>query len=89
MIRCAQPLIGSSVRRCKEDEALVNAMLTQRHKKGWILDTRHPNIVKNAQSRGKYSIEKIFNYQNELISLKVVDANRNNIMHFGNVFIDI
>ncbi len=53
IIRCSQPLIGSSVRRCKEDESLVNAMLTQRHKKGWILDTRHPNIVKNAQSRGK------------------------------------
>lgn len=27
-------------------------MLTQRHKKGWILDTRHQNIVKNAQSKG-------------------------------------
>jgi len=27
-------------------------MLTQRHKKGWILDTRHANIVKNAQSKG-------------------------------------
>jgi hypothetical protein len=28
-------------------------MLTQRHKKGWILDTRHANVVKNAQSKGK------------------------------------
>ena len=54
IIRSAQPLVGSNVRRCKEDEALVNAMLTQRHKKGWILDTRHPNIVKNAQNRGTY-----------------------------------
>jgi myotubularin-related protein 9 len=53
LIRCAQPLIGSNIRRCKEDEALVNAMLTQRHKKGWILDTRHPNVVKSAQNRGK------------------------------------
>jgi myotubularin-related protein 9 len=34
-------------------------MLTQRHKKGWILDTRHPNIVKSAQSRGK---RKSFEY---------------------------
>lgn len=53
IIRCAQPLIGSNTRRCKEDEALVNSMLTQRHKKGWILDTRHQNIVKSAQSRGR------------------------------------
>ncbi|CAF0826454.1 unnamed protein product [Adineta steineri] len=52
IIRCAQPLIGSSVRRCKEDEGLVNAMLTQRHKKGWILDTRHANVVKSAQNKG-------------------------------------
>ncbi|CAF1286587.1 unnamed protein product [Rotaria magnacalcarata] len=52
IIRCAQPLVGSSVRRCKEDEALVNSMLIQRHKKGWILDTRNPNIVKVAQSKG-------------------------------------
>jgi myotubularin-related protein 9 len=52
IIRCAQPLVGSNVRRCKEDESLVNSMLTQRHKKGWILDTRHVNMVKNAQSRG-------------------------------------
>lgn len=53
IIRCSQPLVGPSVRRCKEDEALVNSMLTQRHKKGWILDTRHPNIVKLAQGKGK------------------------------------
>lgn len=53
IIRCAQPLIGQSVRRCREDESLVNSMLTQRHKKGLILDTRHPNVVKNAQSKGK------------------------------------
>jgi len=46
-------LVGSNTRRCKEDEALVNSMLTQRSKKGWILDTRHPNVVKSAQSKGK------------------------------------
>lgn len=60
IIRCAQPLIGTNVRRCKEDETLVNSMLTQRHKKGWILDTRHPNIVKNAQSRGKKRLSLIY-----------------------------
>jgi hypothetical protein len=53
IIRCAQPLIGANLRRCKEDESLVNAMLTQRHKKGWIFDTRHPSIVKSDQNRGK------------------------------------
>ena len=57
IIRCAEPLVGVStnIRRCKEDESLVNSMLTQRHKKGWILDTRLANIVKSAQNRGKYS----------------------------------
>lgn len=53
LIRSAQPLVGSGTRRCKEDEAIVNAMLTQRHKKGWILDTRHANVVKSAQSKGE------------------------------------
>ncbi|CAF1533988.1 unnamed protein product [Adineta ricciae] len=52
IIRSSQPLVGPSVRRCKEDESVVNAMLTQRNKKGWILDTRHPNIIKSAQSKG-------------------------------------
>lgn len=54
IVRCSQPLVGSNIRRCKEDEALVNSMLIQRErKKGWILDTRHPNVVKMAQSRGR------------------------------------
>jgi len=46
--------------RCKEDEALVNAMLTQRHQYGWILDTRHPSIIKSSQSQGNNSIREIF-----------------------------
>jgi hypothetical protein len=59
IIRSAQPLVGPNGRRCKEDEALLNAMLAQRHKKGWILDTRHANIVKSAQSRGReWHLEK-------------------------------
>lgn len=53
LIRSAQPLTGMDECRCKEDEALMNAMLTQRHRKGWILDTRHPSIAKSAQSRGE------------------------------------
>ena len=53
LIRSAQPLAGIHECRCKEDEALINAMLNSRQKKGWILDTRHPSIVKSAQSRGK------------------------------------
>lgn len=61
IIRSAQPLVGSNARRCKEDEALVNAMLIQRNKKGWILDTRHPNIVKNAQNRGTHTSREFFN----------------------------
>lgn len=52
LVRCSQPLVGLEMTRCKEDEALVNAMLTQRYKNGWILDTRHPSIIKSAQSRG-------------------------------------
>lgn len=53
IIRCSQPLTGANFCRCKEDELLVNSMLTQRHKKGWIIDTRHSNIVKTAQNLGK------------------------------------
>lgn len=55
LIRSAQPLSGIHECRCKEDEALINTMLNQRQRKGWILDTRHPSIVKSAQTRGEMS----------------------------------
>jgi myotubularin-related protein 9 len=45
IIRSSQLLVGADVNSCKEDEALVNAMLPQRHQMGWILDTRHRSIL--------------------------------------------
>jgi hypothetical protein len=44
-------------------------MLTQRHKKGWILDTRHQNVVKNAQSKGK-ELLNLFNFVDLLLLIK-------------------
>lgn len=46
-----QPLLSSSNRRCKEDEKLLNASLRP-GKKGYIIDTRHPNVAQMAKNRG-------------------------------------
>ena len=55
MMRCSQPLTGTSGKRCKEDEKLVNAVLGI-GKRGYIVDTRSLSIAKAAQKEGNYSV---------------------------------
>ncbi|XP_025090665.1 myotubularin-related protein 9-like [Pomacea canaliculata] len=51
LMRSSQPLAGTSGRRCKEDEKLVNSILGN-GRRGYILDTRAQNVAKVAQSKG-------------------------------------
>ena len=54
MMRCSQPLIGQSNRRCKEDEKLLNAVLGI-GRKGYIVDTRTLAAAKAAQTKGTFT----------------------------------
>lgn len=51
LMRSSQPLTGTSNRRCKDDEKLVNAVLGI-GKRGYILDTRSPTVTKAEQRTG-------------------------------------
>lgn len=51
VVRCGQPLIGPANRRCKEDETILNALLSSASK-GVILDTRSKQLAQNTKSRG-------------------------------------
>ncbi|KJH48406.1 hypothetical protein DICVIV_05521 [Dictyocaulus viviparus] len=50
IIRCGQPLIGPTNRRCKEDENILKSLLN--HNRGTIIDTRAIQIAQNARSKG-------------------------------------
>lgn len=50
IVRCGQPLIGPTNRRCKEDENILKSLLTQ--DRGTIIDTRAKHIAQSARSKG-------------------------------------
>ncbi|VDM53870.1 unnamed protein product [Angiostrongylus costaricensis] len=50
ILRCGQPLIGPTNRRCKEDENILKSLLN--HNRGTIIDTRAIQIAQNARSKG-------------------------------------
>lgn len=47
-------MTGTSGRRCKDDEKLVNAVLGI-GRRGYIVDTRSQSLAKAAQKEGKLS----------------------------------
>uniref|UniRef100_A0A4W4F5N2 Myotubularin-related protein 9 n=1 Tax=Electrophorus electricus TaxID=8005 RepID=A0A4W4F5N2_ELEEL len=51
IMRASQPLTGTSGRRCKEDEKLINATL-RAGKRGYIIDTRTIAVAQQAKARG-------------------------------------
>ncbi|XP_002742067.2 myotubularin-related protein 9 [Saccoglossus kowalevskii] len=51
MMRCGQPLTGPNNKRCKDDERLVNAVLSI-GKRGYIIDTRSPSVAQTAKAKG-------------------------------------
>jgi Myotubularin-like phosphatase domain len=55
IMRCSQPNVGPNIRRCKEDEVVVNSAVGI-GRRGYILDTRSQNIVKLATAKGQFDI---------------------------------
>ncbi|OXA56682.1 myotubularin-related protein 9 isoform X2 [Folsomia candida] len=51
LLRAGEPLVGPSGRRCKEDERLINAILTI-GKRGYIIDTRSQTLAQTARTKG-------------------------------------
>ncbi|VDO23779.1 unnamed protein product [Brugia timori] len=51
LIRCGQPLVGPTNRRCKEDETILNSLLSSTSK-GVIVDTRTKAVAQNAKNKG-------------------------------------
>uniref|UniRef100_A0A1I8BBQ0 Myotubularin phosphatase domain-containing protein n=1 Tax=Meloidogyne hapla TaxID=6305 RepID=A0A1I8BBQ0_MELHA len=49
--RCGQPLIGPTSRRCKEDEVILNSMLSK-FSQGLIYDTRTKLTAQTSRGRG-------------------------------------
>ncbi|PAV69151.1 hypothetical protein WR25_20585 [Diploscapter pachys] len=50
IMRCGQPLIGPTNRRCKEDETILNSLLSST--RGFIVDTRSKNVASSSRSKG-------------------------------------
>lgn len=51
LMRCAQPLVGTTLRRSHEDESLLKSV-PMGGKKGYIIDTRAPNVAQLAKTKG-------------------------------------
>ncbi|VDK64215.1 unnamed protein product [Onchocerca ochengi] len=51
LIRCGQPLVGPTNRRCKEDETILNSLLSSTSK-GVIVDTRTKTLAQSAKNKG-------------------------------------
>ena len=55
-MRCSQPMTGGiNIKRCKEDERLVNTALQGKNKKGVIVDLRSQAAALNSRARGMYN----------------------------------
>lgn len=51
LIRCSQPMVGTTMRRCNGDEELLKSLLMC-GKKGFIIDTRTQNVAQLAKTKG-------------------------------------
>ncbi|KAI6240215.1 BMA-MTM-9, isoform c [Aphelenchoides fujianensis] len=51
IMRCGQPLVSPTSRRCKEDESVLNALITP-NTKGVIFDTRTEAVAVSARAKG-------------------------------------
>lgn len=51
MMRAGQPLTGTTGRRCKEDEKLINATLRP-GKRAYVIDTRAVNVAQQTKAKG-------------------------------------
>lgn len=60
-MRCSQPLTGTSGKRCKDDEKLVNAVLGI-GRRGYIVDTRSQSVAKAEQKLGILLLIKFYGW---------------------------
>ncbi|XP_029841778.2 myotubularin-related protein 9 isoform X3 [Ixodes scapularis] len=51
LLRCGQPMVGTAMRRSRDDEKLLDSLLTS-GKKGFIIDTRTQNVAQLSRTRG-------------------------------------
>lgn len=51
ILRSGQPMVGTSSKRCKEDEKLINTVLGA-GKRGYIIETRTQNLAQLARTKG-------------------------------------
>lgn len=51
LMRCSQPMVGTTMRRCNGDEELLKSVLMC-GKKGFIIDTRTQNVAQLAKTKG-------------------------------------
>ncbi|CAM1324598.1 MTMR9 (predicted) [Pycnogonum litorale] len=51
LMRSSQPMIGNNNKRCKEDERLLNSVLSH-GMRGYIIDTRSQNLAQLCKTRG-------------------------------------
>uniref|UniRef100_A0A915D9J4 Myotubularin phosphatase domain-containing protein n=1 Tax=Ditylenchus dipsaci TaxID=166011 RepID=A0A915D9J4_9BILA len=58
IVRCSQPLIGPTNRRCKEDETIINSLLSR--SKGVIFDTRSKLASQSSKGKGGGSETQLF-----------------------------
>ncbi|XP_074600044.1 myotubularin-related protein 9-like isoform X2 [Brevipalpus obovatus] len=56
IMRSGQPMVGTSSKRCKEDEKLIKTVLGSQ-KRGYIIETRTQNLAQLARSKGGFEME--------------------------------
>lgn len=59
MMRSSQPLSGPSVKRCREDEKLLNSILKP-GMRGYIIDTRHQSVTPTPKVRARHPLESAY-----------------------------
>ena len=72
LLRCGQPLCGTSHKRCREDVTLLNACLPSLGK-GKVLDIRPSSVAQSHMSKGnsKMCLCSLCSYLKENCFLKV------------------
>jgi putative uncharacterized protein (fragment) len=81
IMRSGQPMVGTSSKRCKEDEKLINAVLGT-GKRGYIIETRSQNLAQLAKSKGKI-FNGVFIYLIIIFCLQVADLSLKLTIHYG------
>lgn len=55
-MRSGQPMVGTSSKRCRDDERLIKTVLGNQ-KRGYIIETRTQNLAQLARSKGSCKLD--------------------------------